>query len=196
MDRGIAPPAHRLTPSDAAGAPAPARVLGVAPVPGPSPIHAAAFLSARSVHAFSLLELLMVLAILVTLGALAAPRYGDTLARYRVQSAARRVARDLNEAASLARQSSAPCTVTFTAATDQYTIEFQSVSAGATQTRPIALNAEPYLASIDAAMFGADAIVIFDGFGVPDSGGTVVVSVGRLTRTITLDASKQEVSIQ
>ena len=44
---------------------------------------------------FTLIELVMVLAIIGLITAIAAPRYAASLARYRAESAARRVAADL-----------------------------------------------------------------------------------------------------
>ena len=48
------------------------------------------------------------------------------------------------------------------------------------------LDRDPYQAAIQSADFGGDGFVIFDGHGVPDSGGSVVVAVGAKQRQVTL----------
>ena len=50
------------------------------------------------------------------------------------------------------------------------------------------LSVEPYAAIILSADFGDDAVIVFDGFGLPDSGGSVVVQVANHKKTITIDA--------
>ena len=50
------------------------------------------------------------------------------------------------------------------------------------------LSEDPYGASMVSADFGGDADIIFDVFGVPDSGGSVVIQVGNHVRTVTVDA--------
>ena len=78
----------------------------------------------------SLLETTIVLAIIATLAAVAAPRYGNSLARYRVDAAAQRVAVDLAAARRHARMSSAPCGVTFDHLQNRYTVSGRPRSLG------------------------------------------------------------------
>ena len=54
----------------------------------------------------------------------------------------------------------------------------------------------PYRSTLVSADFGGDATVKFDGFGVPDSGGTVVVAAGGISVTVVLDANTGEAAIQ
>ncbi len=49
------------------------------------------------------------------------------------------------------------------------------------------LSDAPYYAQLVSAAFGGDEVVTFDGYGLPDSGGTVVVGVGGVTRNVVLD---------
>src|ERR1044072_6032817 len=69
---------------------------------------------------FSMIELLMVLAIIGTMSAIAIPRYQRALARYRAGGAGRRLGADLALARNLARSSSAGQTLKFDAATNSY----------------------------------------------------------------------------
>ena len=69
---------------------------------------------------FSLLEVLLVLAIVAICAAVAAPRYGRASGRYRADLAARRVLADLRLAQSYAKTASASRTVSFATTTEQY----------------------------------------------------------------------------
>ena len=50
------------------------------------------------------------------------------------------------------------------------------------------LSVDPYVATILSADFGDDSVIVFDGFGLPDSGGSVVVQVANHKKTIAVDA--------
>lgn len=147
-------------------------------------------------RAFSLLELILVMAIMATFAAIAAPRYGLALARHRADLAARRVSADLCQAQSYAKTTSVACTVTFFAATETY----QLLNVPSLDGRPgdytVALSAHPYQANIVSADFDGGSQVVFDGWGSPDHGGTIVVAVGAEQRTITVDGDTGQVSIQ
>ena len=58
------------------------------------------------------------------------------------------------------------------------------------------LSAEPYEAKILSADFGGDATLVFDGYGMPDSGGTVQVQVGENVRTVVFAANTWEATVQ
>lgn len=142
----------------------------------------------RRQRAFSLLELLVVMVVVATIAGIAAPRYARSLDRYRADAAARRVVADLRFAAAEARASSASRTVTFDTATDDYQID------GMATAYTVRLSDAPYSATLVSVVFDDPAdpgdstvAVVFDGYGRPDSGGTVIISSGSTTRTITLD---------
>ena len=63
----------------------------------------------------------------------------------------------------------------------------------------VSLAEEPYGAtfvSIDFSAQGKSDEIIFDVFGGPDGGGSVVISVGSRVRTITVDADTGKASVQ
>ena len=67
----------------------------------------------------------------------------------------------------------------------------------------MSLALEPYAADVVSAAFddpddALDAIeaVTFDGWGTPDSGGTIVVAAGPQTRTIVLDPDTGKAAVQ
>jgi type II secretory pathway pseudopilin PulG len=138
--------------------------------------------------AFSLVELLVILIIIGIISAMAIPRFSESIGTQRIEAAARRVAADLALARSRAKMSSADVSVLFTIAADNYTLPaIEDIDHPA---RPYTVNLAdpPYEVSISAADFGGDAEIIFDGYGEPDSGGSVTVSLGDRLRTISVDA--------
>lgn len=63
------------------------------------------------------------------------------------------------------------------------------------QPYQVAVATEPYSATVVSADFGGDTEVIFDGYGVPDSDGTIVIQVGSYQRTLTVNAQTGRVSV-
>ena len=145
---------------------------------------------------FSLFELVMVVAITAVLAGIAVPRYGSAIARYRITMAAQRIVADLAHARSRARTTSAHQTLTFTPDSDQYQIPGSPDLKLASADYTVNLAGRPYYANLVSAEFGEDSIVIFNGYGVPDSGGQVVVQVGDAQKTIVLDQNTGKASIQ
>lgn len=145
---------------------------------------------------FSLLELLLVLAIMATLTAIAIPRYQGSLARYRADLAAHRIVADLTQAQSSARAASASRTVTFSIAGNTYQIPELSSLDGNSGSYSVALSERPYEAGLVSANFGGDAQIVFNGWGIPDSGGTVTLAVGTEQRTVALDTETGRASIE
>lgn len=135
-----------------------------------------------------MVEVACVVLIIATLAAVAVPRLSNSLARQRVEAAANRIVVDLALAQRRARTTNASQTVRFTPATHGYTLIGMPHPDQPSSTYRVLLSEEPYRASMDSADFGADLDIIFDVFGIPDSGGWVIISVGDHTRTVTVDA--------
>ena len=137
--------------------------------------------------AFSLVELVLILAIIATLAMIAAPRYANAMAHYRAELAARRIVADLAHARAQAKASSQSWTVSFNPPANSYIIFDDTVLGNATTVTTVVLSEPPYHASITAAVFGADSDVVFDGYGASDGGGTVNVHSGGFQRQVVLD---------
>jgi len=58
------------------------------------------------------------------------------------------------------------------------------------------LTDEPYRAELISANLGGDAQVTFDGYGVPDSGGTIVVRHSGVQKTIVLNEYSGRAEVQ
>jgi type IV fimbrial biogenesis protein FimT len=137
---------------------------------------------------FSLAELMVVLAVIAITAAIGMPRYASAIGRHRADMAARRVMADLEYARATARAVGASRTVTFDVVAVSYTMASVASLDRRSSSTVVVLGAEPYKATISSASFGGAAKVTFDGFGRPNAGGTVVIRVGDVARTITLDA--------
>jgi type II secretion system protein H len=145
---------------------------------------------------FSLLELVLVTAIIAVLAAIAAPRFGRASGRYRADLAARRVAADLGQAQSYARTTGASQTVIFSVAANRYQLMNASPLDGVSGPYTVDLADGPYGARLISANFNGAAQVVFNGWGLPDSGGVVVVAVGLQQQTITVDNQTGRITVE
>jgi prepilin-type N-terminal cleavage/methylation domain-containing protein len=137
---------------------------------------------------FTLAEVVCVLVIMTILAAIALPRYAKTLSRYRAELAARRVVADLSLAQRQARFSSTAQTVVFDSAAEACQLIGLPDPDHPGLDYVVNLGAEPYRADIGSVDLGGDAQIVFDGFGQPDSGGSIVVSAGNCYKQIDVDS--------
>jgi len=145
---------------------------------------------------FTLLELAVVLVIVTILASMAVPRYAAAASRYRLDSAARRVAADLNLARRQARIRSTTLSASFDANTDRYVLVGMQDPDRPSVAYQVILSDPPYEVDLVSATFGASGVAVFNGFGRPKAGGSIVLSAGVDTRTIQVDADTGKASIQ
>lgn len=127
---------------------------------------------ARRPGGFSLLELVIVLAVVSALAAIGSLRYARATARYRVQAACARVVSDLRMAQTLARITSSSRTVLLDAAKGEYRVlTAGQLAANADGTR-VSLAADPYRASMRVDGLPGNALR-FDGRGGGNAGAIV-----------------------
>lgn len=146
--------------------------------------------------ALSLLELVLTLAILAIMAAVAVPRYGLSATRYHADLAAQRICADLQSARQAAQSTGSPQTIQFDPDRDQYEIKGIIPLSGTEGSASVHLDRDPYDADLTSAVFGSGSTVVFRGWGIPDQGGTITLTVGNETRTLTLDATTGAVDIQ
>ncbi len=144
---------------------------------------------------FSLAEVVVVVVIIGTLAMIAVPRLSNSIALQRVQAAGRRIVVDLAFAQRQAKNSNVAQTVQFNTAADSYSFIGLPHPDHPALDYGLSLQQEPYGTTLVSADFGGDQEVVFDVFGVPDSGGSVVVRVGSHVRTITVDADTGKASV-
>ncbi|MBL8876503.1 MAG: prepilin-type N-terminal cleavage/methylation domain-containing protein [Phycisphaerae bacterium] len=150
----------------------------------------------RSGRAFTLFELIVVLSITAILASVVAPKYASAVARYRLDSAARRIAADIEQAKALARTSGTTQTVAFTPSTGTYSIVGYITGASRTSDYSVRLGQPPYSVTLQSASFGGMPDLRLGPFALPADGGSIVVRSGTETRTIAIDASSGAVTIQ
>lgn len=145
-------------------------------------------------RAFSVVELVIVVLVTGVLAAVAVPVFVETLLFHRVESAARRIKSDLELVQTTARLTSTAQKLTVLGTT------YSTGSAVTSFDRPgavysVDLAKEPYYLDVLAATFGGYTEVTFDGYGVPSSGGTIVVQAKNCRCTVTLDRTTGQVTI-
>lgn len=144
---------------------------------------------------FSLIELILVLTIISVLAAIAVPRYAGALARYRADAAARRIIADLNYARSIARATSTGVEVQFKNSQDYMSMDSVKSLDNPAERWVLALADKPYYADLVSNDFPSSKL-IFDGYGDPDSGGSIKLSVGTEARTVVLDINTGKAVMQ
>jgi prepilin-type N-terminal cleavage/methylation domain-containing protein len=139
-------------------------------------------------RAFTLLELSIVVVLISILAVVALPRFINATASHRLDTAAVRIVADLTMAQRQARISGTSQSVQFEPDKDGYGLPGVADIDHAGSTYYVQLFSEPYQASLVSADFGGDTEIIFDGYGTPDSGGSVVIQVQHQQKTISVDA--------
>ncbi len=153
----------------------------------------------RTSIGFSLLETVLVIAIIAILTAVAVPRYAGASSHYRAELAARRICSDLNWAAARARSTGDKRVVIFDQSENSYSIVTEDepqIDDNSLEDRVVNLGDRPYESSVTSAVFGDDGGVVFDAYGRPDSGGTVRVQNGRFAKTVVLNGVSGKAKVQ
>lgn len=152
---------------------------------------------AISTRAFSLVEIVIVLAIVSAFAAIAMPRYAAAIARNRVSAATQRIQADIAYAIGASRNRSQGRTIRFDAAADGYTISgVGGLDDPGAAEYTVRLAEAPYHADIRMVWLGGDDTLAIDGFGVLDSDGAIVISVGGHYRNIRVDAASGKTEVR
>ena len=149
----------------------------------------------RCFAAFSLVELAVVVALITILAGIAVPRYGQFLGRRQIDSAATRIMADIRLTQQYARNRSQSQTIRFQPTQEKYLLlGMLDINDGA-KVQAIPLNEPPFEVNIVSANLGGDGDLVFDGFGRPDSGGSITIANGGFQAVITVDALTGEATV-
>ena len=148
-------------------------------------------------RAFTFAEIVVVLIIMGIVAAVAIPKWSAALQTNRLTSAANRVISDLARAKAAAYTTSGNKTVTFTVGSSQYSIAGFTSLERASGTYAVNLADSPYYCQIQTVFGGTGTQTItFNGFGVPDKGGSIVLTNGGAQKTVVVDSYSGEARLQ
>lgn len=145
-------------------------------------------------RAYTLIELLIVMMVIAILAATGAPKFAESITKFRVEAVVQRIAGDLKYARRTAQQTSAVVTVNFDVANNEYTLSGVTGVNRRGQTFTFALAESEYDCVLVSATFGSGSSLTFNIHGQPSNSGTIVVRCGTLTRTITVNDMGQVAS--
>ena len=144
---------------------------------------------------FTFLELVVVILITGIIAAIAVPRFSESVTRYRVESLAWRIVADLETVRQTARAASAAKTFTVDTSSHAYTLG--GVTHPDHAMTPYTVYLEEYvpMAHFGTVNLGGDTGIGFNGFGYPDSGGTIEIVIGSQAVTISVDPQTGQATI-
>jgi type II secretory pathway pseudopilin PulG len=151
-----------------------------------------------------MIELVCVIATVAVLSAIALPHWASAVQNQQMNLAIRRISGDIALAQSRANYGSASVTMTFNPSTNTYQIVGMPDPDRPAQTYTVNLSGDPYHVTLTSASFSTvtggasagtttSASLGFDGYGTPLGGGTIVLTQGSTTRTMTIDATSGKV---
>ena len=138
---------------------------------------------------FTLLDMVLTVAIIATMAAVAVPRYGQSVARYRADLAARRIVADLDLIRMRARAQGTYESATFYTSSDYYRMISGVDLDDILNEYSVYLAKAPYHADIVEAEFryGTRNYMRYGNYGQPYWGGYVVIRVGDVQKKILVD---------
>ena len=144
---------------------------------------------------FTLIELAVVMLLISIMFAAAVPAYVDSIIVHRVQSAALRLKADIELTQHDAKATSEQRSITYDGA-NTLTIASLSdlVQNGKTYTWDV--TKPPYEVAIAQFDFAGQAVLTFNGYGIPTHGGAITLQSGKYSKTIVVDGGTGEVTIQ
>ncbi len=128
------------------------------------------------------------LVIVGVLSAMVIPRFARSIEIHRANAAAERVKRDLGLARESAIVTSQNVTMTFNVVSDEYIIEGLTHLDDPNAKYKVTLSESPFRADLSQADFGGSTQVIFDGYGLADNDGKILIEAGRQQTAVKFDA--------
>lgn len=132
-----------------------------------------------------MLELVTVIVIIGVLAAIATPRYASALSRYRAQSAAQRIALDLQLVRDRAAATGRQGLIDFDLTTDSYKLTLPN-SDGTSESQQVSLAADPYAADIVSITPKGATTVTVNGFGIVETQVAIVLAASTSSWSVTI----------
>lgn len=152
---------------------------------------------------FSLVEMVLVVAIIGVGAAMVIPRFSNSTERWRAETASRKLIADINWVRQAARTRGQTASIDFTTGSTTYTLSGGvSVSGSALPNLSINLGTAPFSCSrlstslVVAGTTTATTTLSFDAAGLPLAEGSIVVGTAGSSRTITISAPGGAITVQ
>lgn len=154
-------------------------------------------LPSRSPSGFSFIELTIVILVIGILSAISIPRFADSLTQYRVSAAASRIVADVARAQGAAYGSSSSKTITFNVPANTYTVTGVKALDHPSGAYVVELARDPYQCRL-VSVWGQTSTqtLTFNGYALPDKGGTIVVACGNAQKAIVVSTTTGTAVIQ
>jgi prepilin-type N-terminal cleavage/methylation domain-containing protein len=143
---------------------------------------------------FSLIELVICLAIVVTVAGLASVRFSGSAQRARIDAAANKIVSMIDDCRGRALTSGAETKIDFDVGNSRLTVKGTVTDDATLDTLNLA--AAPYSVKLTAADFNGSAELHFTTFGRPLAGGFIDLSLGGHSKRIALDSETGRAKIQ
>lgn len=138
----------------------------------------------RGRRAFSLPELVVVLAVVGAAAAIALPRYGSAVDRYRADGAARAWAERVTLWAQLASSTGATVVIDLDLPRQRAVVRTERPGRAAATTQTLRFDEAPFPHRVDAASFAGTSQLTLNPYGMPKADGAITLAVGSQARTI------------
>jgi prepilin-type N-terminal cleavage/methylation domain-containing protein len=139
-------------------------------------------------NGFSLVEITLVILILSILAAAGGLRYSAALELYQVQRTAERIVADLDASRHAARSRNQNIVIAFDIANQRYTISGLINPDRKSAGFAVSPSNDLHNTQLVSANFGGDAVLQYNNYGLPDSGGVLTLRRGGAQRTVTVVA--------
>jgi len=148
---------------------------------------------------FTLADMAIAVLIVGIMAAVTVPKFSDSIQDVRIEAAARRVVADLEFARRHAEASSTNQAVNFNVVSNSYDLPGVKDIDHSWQDYVVRLSKTGYPAELESVSFGVagtDSNVIFDIYGRPDYGGSILLRTGDESRTIIVNPATGKAIIQ
>lgn len=144
---------------------------------------------------FTVVELVVVIAVIATVSAVAIPRFASASARSRLEAASSRIVQDIGLVAASASAIGADRQIVFNAPSDEY-VMMGVAGRGRFANRTVKMGTAPYNTNIVSAVFEGAPLLTCNGFGLSETDGTIDLAVGRYGKRILITGGTTTIRVR